>query len=251
MQDVTGSLVQAVICFAVVGGIRAGILYSGPKLGALIMGTPTIMLPLMAIQAWQGPPITKVQTLGSLASLVGVNLAVWVLRTAPGSGPLSAAAVMLASYLAVVTGLYWIAPPDWALAGFLVAHGSFILVIHRGYRPVTYATKGRFSDGLAITAAFFLAYFLLTHLLPSFVRGVVVSFPIGILATIYFVRRILPVTVFRDFLVYTHGSIVAGTVFVTAAHLLLDRTPVAMTLTLALVASLAVTIFVSRFWRKG
>jgi hypothetical protein len=249
MNGVAGSLFHALLCLLAVAALRLAVVQLGPRTGAILMGTPMLMLPLLAVQAWQGPPITQTQTAGSIASMVAVNAALWLYRLPVAFGVASGLLAIASGWLVAVTLLYLARLPDWVMACLLVVNGLFVLVRHRDHRAAVVATKGRLLDGAAITAAFLILFFLVTRLVPDFVRGVLVSFPLGVFATTYFVRRILPLAAFRDFIVYTQGAILAGGIFVLFVHFSLAHLPIVVVLGASLAVSFATTLVVGRIWR--
>jgi uncharacterized membrane protein (GlpM family) len=249
MSGVTGSLVQALLCLLTIVAFRVVIVQLGPRIGAILMGTPMLMFPLLAIQAWQGPPVTQAQTIGSVASIVALNGGLWLYRLPVAFGPASGLLAVALSWLVLVAFLFLARVPDWAMASMLVLNGLFILIRHRDHRAVVVTSRGRLTDGAVITAAFLIFFFLVTRLVPDFLRGVLVGFPVGAFATIYFVRRILPLEAFRDFIVYTQGAILSAAMFLLFVHFLLAHLPIALSLAASLAVSLGTTIIVGRIWR--
>jgi hypothetical protein len=90
---------------------------------------------------------------------------------------------------------------------------------------------------------------MITRLVPDFVRGVLVSFPISLLATLWFVRRVLTLEGFTNFIIYTHGAITATAIFVIGVHFTNIHISIASSLAISLVASIATSILVGRIWR--
>jgi hypothetical protein len=249
VNGVAGALAPALLCLLAVAALRVAIVQLGPRIGAILMGTPMLMLPLLAVQAWQGPPITRTQTAGSIASMLAVNAALWFYRLPVAFGAGSGLLAIAAGWLVAVAVLDVARLPAWLTACILVMNGLFILIRHRDHRPAVVATRGRLTDGAVITAAFLIFFFLVTRLIPDFLRGVLVSFPLNLFATTYFVRRILPMEGFRDFIVYTQGSLLAGGMFVVLVHFSLTHMPIAVVLVASLAVSIATTAMVGRIWR--
>src|SRR5262245_23939597 len=69
------SIYQVALCLSAIAVLRLCIVYLGARLGAILLGTPLIIFPLVAIQAWHGPEITADQTVGSIASMTAVSCA--------------------------------------------------------------------------------------------------------------------------------------------------------------------------------
>ena len=249
MDGVVPPVFQALLCLASIAAIRVAIIQLGPSVGAILMGTPMIMFPLLAIQAWQGPPVTQAQTIGSIASMTALNGALWLYRLPIRFTPGTALLAFALGWLAVVMLVYLAEPPDWLMAGFLLLNGLSVLIGQRHHRAAAVATKGRITDGAIVTAAFLIFFFLVTRLIPDFLRELLVAFPVGVFATIYFVRRVLPLDAFRDFIVYTQGSVTAGAMFVLSVHYSLVHMPIALALATSLAASLGTTFIVGRIWR--
>jgi hypothetical protein len=250
MNGIAESILQATLCLITIAAIRVAIVSLGSKIGAILLGTPTIIFPLLAIQAWQGPPVVQAQTLGTIASLTALNAALWMCRLPISPGPLPALLVLALSWLVGVIFIYAAGVPDWLMAGALIVNGVFVLIWYRGHRGTALASRGRVTDGAIVTAAFLIFFFLVTRLVPDFLRGVLVGFPVGALATVYFVRRVLPQEAFTAFIVYFQGSILSGVMFVVVVHYSLILTPIALALAISLSASLGTTIIIGRVWRS-
>ena len=131
----------------------------------------------------------------------------------------------------------------------IVANALFVLIRYRNHRSTVTPASGKITDGAMATGIFVVGFFLLTRLVPDFVRGVLVGFPLGILATLYFVRRILPIDAFRDFVMYTHGAILANSMFVLVLHLTIQHVPIASALAVSLLVSLMTSFIVGHIWR--
>jgi hypothetical protein len=251
MDGMVGSVFQALLCLASIAAIRVAIIQMGPRIGAILMGTPMIMFPLLAMQAWQGPPVTRVQTIGSIAAMTALSGALWLYRMPLGFTPVTALLTFSLGWLAGVLLVYLAALPDWAMAGLLVLNGLFVLISYRNHGAAGAAIKARISDGAVVTTAFLIFFFLITRLIPDLLRGLLVAFPVGVLATIFFVRRILPMQGFRDFILDTQGAVTAATTFVLSVHYLLAHMPIALALAISLTASLGTTFIVGRIWRAA
>jgi hypothetical protein len=105
------------------------------------------------------------------------------------------------------------------------------------------------TGGAVPIAVFLIAFFMITRLVPDFVRGVLVSFPIRLLATLWYVRRLLTLEGFTNFIIYTHGAITAGAIFVIGVHFTIIHISAASSLAISLVASIATSGLVGRIWR--
>jgi uncharacterized membrane protein (GlpM family) len=249
MTGITGSLVQALLCLLAIAAFRVVIVQLGPRIGAILMGMPMLMFPMLAIQAWQGPPVTQAQMSGSIAAIVALNGGLWLYRLPVPFGPATGLLAVALSWLMLVAFLFLAKVADWAMASILILNGLFILIRHRDRRTTVVASRGRITDGAVLTTVFLMLFFLVTRLVPDFLRGVLVGFPIGALATIYFVRRILPLEAFRDFIVYTQGAILSAAMFLLFVHFSLVHLPIALGLAASLAVSLATTMVVGRVWR--
>jgi hypothetical protein len=113
MDGVDQPVFQALLCLGQHRGDRLAIIQLGPSVGAILMGTPMIMFPLLAIQAWQGPPVTQAQTIGSIASMTALNGALWLYRLPIRFTPGTALLAFALGWLAAVMLVYLAEPPDW------------------------------------------------------------------------------------------------------------------------------------------
>jgi len=149
----------------------------------------------------------------------------------------------------MITLIYVSVLPAEIMTAIVIANALFIVIVYRNYRPVVVQTRGNLVDGAVPIAIFLVTFFLATQFIPDFARGVFVSFPIGLLATIYFIRRILTQDGFKSFTVYMHGAVGAGAIFVIVLHFTLLHLPIALSLATALAASLMTLTLVARIWR--
>jgi hypothetical protein len=242
-------IVQAVLCFGIVMLFRITLVYFGFRLGGILMGTPMVVFPLLAMQAWLGPPVTQDQTIGSVASMTAIALGLWSLWVPVNLSPILAILTMASAWLSILLVLYASRMPVAAMAAAIVANSAYILTRYRNHRPAAGPNAARIGEAAIPTAIFLLAFFLLTHLVPDFVRGVFAMLPVTLLATIYFVRRATSAEGFRSFLTYTHAAIVATAAFVIAVHFTISQMPPALSLGLSLVISVAASVTVNRIWR--
>jgi hypothetical protein len=242
-------IVQSVLCFGIVMLFRIMIVYFGSRLGGILVGTPMLVFPLLAMQTWLGPPVTQDQTIGSLASITAVALGLWSLWLPVNFSPFLAILTMASAWLLILSALYATGMPATAMAAAIVANTAYILSRYRNHRPAAGPNAARVGEAAIPTAIFLLAFFLMTHLVPDFVRGVLAMLPIMLLATIYFVRRTTSNEGFQSFLTYTHGAIVATAAFIIAVHFTISQMSPALSLGISLVISVAASVTVSRIWR--
>ncbi len=243
------SVIQAAVCIAAVAALRIAVIWLGPKIGAILLGAPIIMVPLLAMQAWQGPSVTQNQTIGSIASMMATTASLWLLRLPLNFSPRTSVAIVSIAWLAIIVISNLTGLASSVMAIFIIANGLFILTTQRNHRPTVAVASGKITHGAMATGIFIVGFFLLTRIVPDFVRGVLVGFPLGILATLYFVRRILPIDAFRDFVMYTHGAILANSMFVLVVHLMIAYVPIASALAVSLLVSLMMSFIVSHVWR--
>lgn len=248
-QGLLGPILQAILCLLSLAAIRVTIFYLGSRLGGILMGTPMLVFPLMAIQAWLGPPVTQGQMIGSVSSITAVTFALWAMKLPFDFSPLSALLTMATAWGAIVSMLYASVIPASVMSAAIAANALFIFVHHRKFQPAFERTQGKLTEAAIPTSIFLFGFFLTAHIAPEFVRGVLVMFPIGLLATIYYVRRATSASGFRNFIIYTHGSVIATATFVLSANFLLDLFPIAPVLAISLVLSIVASFAVSRFWR--
>ena len=156
-----------------------------------------------------GPPVTAGQTIGSVTSITAVTFGLWSLKVPFNFNPLSALLAMTTAWAAIVYFfLYLTGTPAVVMSFAIAANAAFIFVRHRNFRPALEKTHGKPESHAAIpTIIFLLVFFFTAQIAPEFVRGVLVMFPIGLLATIYYVSRATSRGGFQNFIVYTHGGI--------------------------------------------
>lgn len=248
-QGLLGPFLQALLCLLSLAAIRVAIFYLGSRLGGILMGTPMLVFPLMAMQAWLGPPVTLGQTIGSVSSITAVTFGLWTMKLPLALSPLSALLMMATAWGAIVSVLYATGVPASIMSAAIAANAVFIFVQHRNFRPAFERTRGKLTEAAIPTIIFLFGFFFTAQIAPEFVRGVLVMFPIGLLATIYYVRRATGSSGFDNFIIYTHGSVISTATFVVSVNFLLDRMPIALVLTISLVLSVVASFAVSRFWR--
>jgi hypothetical protein len=249
LDSFAGSICQAALCFSSIAVLRLGIIYLGARIGAILIGTPIIMFPLLAIQAWHGPAVTPGQTAGSVASMTAVACALWVLRLPLKFTPLSILLTMASAWLAIISAIHATVLPVQIMTAMVIANALFIFIRYRNHQPPVAQTNGKLTDGAVPITIFLIVFFMITRLVPDFVRGVLVSFPIGLLATLWFVRRLLTLEGFENFVIYTHGAITAGAIFVIGVHFSIIHMSVASSLAISLVASIATSALAGLIWR--
>jgi len=242
-------ILQATLCFLCLAAIRTAIFYLGSRSGGILMGTPVLVFPLLAMQAWLGPPVTAGQTIGSVTSITAVTFGLWSLKVPFNFNPLSALMAMTTAWAAIVSFLYLTGTPAVVMSFAIAANAAFIFVQHRNFRPALEKTHGKLTHAAIPTIIFLLVFFFTAQIAPEFVRGVLVMFPIGLLATIYYVSRATSRGGFQNFIVYTHGGILGTATFVVAAHFLLERMSITPVLALSLLLAVVASFAVSRFWR--
>lgn len=248
-QGLLGPLLQAVLCLVSLAAIRVAIFYLGSRLGGILMGTPMLVFPLMAMQAWLGPPVTLRQTIGSVSSITAVTLGLWAMKLPFVLSPLSALLMMVTAWGAIVSVLYATGVPASIMSAAIAANAVLIFFKYRNFQPVFERTRGKLTEAAIPTIIFLLGFFFTAQMAPEFVRGVLVMFPIGLLATIYYVRRATGSSGFQNFITYTHGSVISTATFVVSINFLLDRVPIVLALTISFVLSIVVSFAVSRFWQ--
>lgn len=243
-------IVQAVLCFAVVILLRLCIVYLGPRIGGLLIGTPMLVLPLMAMQAWLGPTPDQAQTIGSLASITSVTLGLWSMRLPFNFTALGATLTMALAWLTVLTLLYLAKVPAIVMAVTIFANAAFILFRYRNQGAGPGPGRSSLLEGAIPTVIFLLVFFLTTQLVPDFIRGVLAMFPVALLATLYFVRRASELRHFRDFVIYAHAAVTATATFVIAAHFTIAHMPIALSLLVSLLISILASVVISLIWRS-
>src|SRR5262245_25458063 len=174
-----GAIFQALICFASIAVIRLAIAYLGARTGAILLGMPMVMFPMLVIQAWQGPPVTPAQTAGSIASMTAVTCALWILQLPLRFSPLFAVVAMALAWCTITLVFYLTALPAEIMTAMLVGNAAFVLIRYRKHRSSVIPTKGKWIDGALPVAIFLVAFFTMMRAVPDFARGVLVSFPIG------------------------------------------------------------------------
>ena len=242
-------IVQAVLCFAVVILLRLCIVYLGPRIGGILIGTPMLIFPLLAMQALLGPMPDQAQTIGSLASITSVTLGLWSMRLPFNFNALTAVLTMGAAWLAILMSLYFFKVPAIVMA---VAIVSNVVLVLTKYRSHAEPKSGRASllEGAIPTAIFLLVFFLTTQVVPDFVRGVLAMFPVALLATLYFVRSTSNLEQFRNFVTYAHAAVTSTAAFVIVVHFTIAHLPIALSLLVSLVVSIAVSVLIGSIWRR-
>ena len=107
------------------------------------MGTPVLVFPLLAMQAWLGPPVTAGQTIGSVTSITAVTFGLWSLKVPFNFNPLSALMAMTTAWAAIVSFLYLTGTPAVVMSFAIAANAAFIFVQHRNFRPALEKTHGK------------------------------------------------------------------------------------------------------------
>jgi hypothetical protein len=243
------AIYQVALCLSAIAVLRLCIVHLGARMGAILLGTPLIIFPLVAIQAWQGPEITADQTAGSIASMTAVSCALSLLRLPLPFTPLSILLTMATAWLAIISTIYLTALQAGTMTAILIANALYVLIRYRHLPPTLLQSSGKFTDGAAPITIFLVTFFMITRLVPDFIRGVLVSFPVGLVATLLFVRRLLPPEAFANFVIYTHGAITAGAVFVITMHFAAFHMSIIWSLILSLIASVVTSILLGRSWR--
>ena len=119
---------------------RIMLVYFGFRLGGILMGTPMVVFPLLAMQAWLGPPVTQDQTIGSVASITAIALGLWSLWLPVNISPLLAILTMASAWLLILLVLYATRMPAAAMAAAIVANSAYIL------DSVSQSSSGRRSE---------------------------------------------------------------------------------------------------------
>jgi uncharacterized membrane protein (GlpM family) len=244
-------IVQAVLCFAVVILLRLSIVYLGPRIGGLLIGTPMLIFPLMAMQAWLGPTPDQAQTIGSLASITSVTLGLWSMRLPFNFTALTAVLTMALAWLVILALLYVAKVPAIVMAATIFANAAFILIKYRRHAAGPGPGRSSLLDGAIPTVIFLLVFFLTTQVVPDFVRGVLAMFPVALLATLYFVRAASALDNFRKFVIYAHAAVTATATFVIASHFTIAHMPIALSLFVSLMISIMASVAISLIWRSA
>ncbi len=243
------AIIQAALCFAIIVLIRVTVVYLGSRLGGILIGTPMLVFPLLAMQAWLGPPVTQDEMIGSIASIAAVTFGLWSMWLPINYSPLAALITMALSWSATLTIIYVFGVPDTVMAIAVIANAAFILIRYHDHQPSAAPARAKLTEAAIPTAIFLVIFFAAKHMVPEFFRGVLAMFPIVMLATLYFIRSTTSNEGFRNFVVYSHCAIVATAMFVVAVHFSLGRFPIALSLAIGLLVSLATSFLVSLVWR--
>lgn len=249
-HNILAPLLQAAFCFAVIVCLRITVVYLGSRLGGILIGTPMLVFPLLAMQAWLGPEVTQAQTFGSISSISAITVALWMMWLPGNFGPLAAVMIMALAWSATLATLYFLELPAAVMAVALVANATLILVRKRHQQPVVGPSKAKLNEAAIPTVVFLIIFFAAKEFVPDFVRGVLAMFPIVMLATIYFVRSSASDEGFRNFIVYSHCAIVATAMFVVALHFTLVVLPIAASFAFGLLVSVVTSFSISRVWRR-
>jgi hypothetical protein len=147
LDSFASAMFQAALCFSAIVTLRVAVVYLGAGIAAILMGTPMIIFPMLAIQAWQGPAVTPSQTAGSIASITAVACAFWVLRLPLTFTPLSVLLTMTSTWLAIISAMYAMALPAEIMTAILIANALLIFVLYRNHLQTIAQTNGRLTDG--------------------------------------------------------------------------------------------------------
>jgi hypothetical protein len=244
-------LVEATLCFVIVTLLRIAIVYLSPRLGAILIGTPILIFPLLAMQAWLGPTPNQTQTLGSMASVASITLGLWSMRLPFNFTARAVVVTMAIVWVFILLALYLFKVPATVVASAIVVNAAFVLTKFRGQKATRRPSAAKLSEGAVPTAIFLLTFFAATQVVREFILGVVAMFPVALLATLNFARRVCNLEDFRAFAAYAQGAITATAVFVIAVYFTIVEMPIAVSLLVSLVASIATSILVSLIWRPG
>jgi uncharacterized membrane protein (GlpM family) len=245
------AIFQAMLCFGIVALIRIAVVYLGSRLGGILIGTPMLVFPLLAMQAWLGPPVTQDETNGSIGSIAAIAAALWSMWLPINYTPRSATFVTALSWLLAITIIYMTGVPAVVMALAIAVNAILILVRNRDHRPAAGPRRTNLTEAAFPTAVFLVVFFTTKELVPDFVRGVLAMFPVVMLATIYFVRSAATNEGFHSFIVYSHCAITATAMFVIGVHFSLASFPIAVSLAIGLVVSIATSLTISLVWRPS
>jgi len=248
-QSVVVAIFQAMLCFGFIALIRIAVVYLGSRLGGILIGTPMLIFPLLAMQAWLGPPVTQDETNGSIASITAIAAALWSMWLPVNYTPQTATLVTALSWLLTITVIYLAGIPGTLMALAIIMNAVVILVCNRDHRPAAGPRRTSLTEAALPTAVFLIVFFTTKELVPDFVRGVLAMFPVVMLATIYFVRSAASSEGFHSFIVYSHCAITATAMFVVGVHFSLASFPIAASLAIGLVVSIATSLAISLVWR--
>jgi hypothetical protein len=204
---------------------------------------------LLALQAWQGTPVTQPVLAGTISAATALNGALWVVRAPLGGGRAAVLAAFAAAWLGINAAVYVLGPPTWLLAALILGNGAALLAWYR-QRPHAAATvpRGRLTDAALPTIAFLFLFFVTTRLVPDFVRGILVSFPIILLPTLDFVHRTFAGALFIDFVARTQIAVLSNSVFIVSVYTALAYMPATVVLIPGLLLSVAATMAIQRCW---
>jgi len=249
LHNLLAAIVQAALCFAIIALIRVAVVYLGSRLGGILIGTPMLVFPLLAMQAWLGPPVTQDETIGSIASITAVTFGLWSMWLPINYKPLATLLTMALSWATILAIIYAFDVPAMVMAVAVIANAAFILIRNHDHKPAAAPGRAKLTEAAIPTAIFLVIFFAAKHVVPEFVRGILAMFPIVMLATLYFIRSTTSNEGFHNFVIYSHCAIVGTAIFVVAVHFSLARFPIALSLAIGLLASLATSFVVSRVWR--
>lgn len=248
-HNILVAVFQAMLCFGFIALIRIAVVYLGSRLGGILIGTPMLIFPLLAMQAWLGPPVTQEETYGSIGSITAVAAALWSLWFPVNYSPPAATFVTALAWLLVIAIIYMTEVPAAVMVLAVIANAIFILVRNRRHQPAAGPRRANLTEAALPTAVFLVVFFATKELVPDFVRGVLAMFPVIMLATIYFIRSAASNEGFRSFVVYSHCAITATAMFVVGVHFSLAKFPIVASLAIGLVVSVATSLAISLVWR--
>jgi uncharacterized membrane protein (GlpM family) len=250
-QTILIAIFQGALCFIIVALLRIAIVYLGSRRGGILVGTPMLIFPLLALQAWFGPPVTQAQTFGSISSITAITAALWPMWLPIRFSPLGAMLITAASWAVVLSFIYVTGVPAWVLSAAVISNAIFILSFKRDHRPAVEPERAKLTKAAIPTAIFLFIFFAAKEFLPDFVRGVMAMFPIVMLATVYFVRSTSSDHRFRDFVGYSHSATVATAIFIVAVHFSLGSFPIAISLAIGLLMSVLTSLTIGWVWRMS
>ena len=166
-QAILLAIFQGTLCFIIITLLRVAVVYLGSRLGGILIGTPMLIFPLLALQAWFGPPITQAQTFGSISSITAITAALWPMWLPCNFTPLGAVLTTAASWALVLSFIYVVGIPTWIMSVAVVANAIFILSFKRDHRPAVEPERTKLTKAAIPTAVFLFAFFAVKEIVPD------------------------------------------------------------------------------------
>ena len=242
---------QTLLSLAIIAGLRLCIWHAGRRVAAILLGTPVLIFVLLSLQALQGTPVNQPVLAGTISAATALNCALWAVRSPLGGRRLVMLAVFAAAWLGINSAVYLLAPPTRLLAGLILVNGASLLAWYRQPPHAAPAVpRGRLTDAALPTITFLFLFFVTTRLVPDFVRGILISFPVLLLPTLDFVHRTFDQELFSDFVARTQIAVLSNSVFVVSVYAALAYMPATVVLIPGLLLSVAATMAIQRCWEQ-